>query len=156
MKKIIMLILTLCLLIFIVVLICLFPHKYETEYFKKIGIKEPWFYENIINSLGLPLREEIIDNRTHCVYWDKILIFNKNKNIGILQGVIITKDNLKFGVKKIGVGSTKQEVEKAYKGIDKIKDLPNRQIGFIDGDIWVIFEFNNKNEVCNITLTYGL
>ena len=63
------------------------------------------------------------------------------------MNVEIINNKYRFGWKSIGVGSTKMDVEKAYKHVRK---SPDNDHEYIDGDVYVIFSFDDMDVVKSI------
>ena len=71
-----------------------------------------------------------------------------------------TTYEISFGKKNVSVGMSKQEIQRIYNRgfIKPIKDLPNKELGYIDGtdDTWVYFKVNDKDVVNKIVLAHGV
>lgn len=135
---------------------------YEPDYFSKLGLsyhkhQYSYKYTTMINDLGQPIKIE--EDGKYVYYFYQGMFFRYNKYFGIMHdsatNVTVTSDKYKFGKDKIGVGSTRDEVEKAYRKA-KFKIVKNDSSGFRDGslnsDQWVKFYFDKDNKVRAIEL----
>ena len=134
---------------------------YEENYFGKAGITGSFFYNDVIASKGIPLKEEVISNEKNgiwksCYYDGYVLTFAKHQDMddkdNFLQNVVITDVNYILGRYNIGIGSNLEDVKKAYKGKKQIVDIKN---GYIEGSIWIEFEFNDYYKVNKIKIYVG-
>lgn len=132
---------------------------YEPYYFRKAGLSGPFTYDHITLLKGAPNKEELIPGDVPLVklYYDfYTLQFIGTKNgekPNYMMGYVVIKDkDYRLGQYDIRVGSTKKEVEKAYKKCMKIKDVP---AGYIDNNKWVEFTFNEFDEVTEIKVSIG-
>lgn len=142
-----------------IVTIPLFTNEYEANYFEKTGVNY-YTYEGIIKGKGTP-REERIEKASdgyvlYVVYEGYQYTFFGNpgakKENYLLGNVKIWDKNYKVGRFKIGVGSSQDDVQKAYRKKTKIKEA---ECGFVDGVIWVKFALNPQKEVSSITISLG-
>ena len=70
--------------------------------------------------------------------------------------VYITDPSYRIGFSKVGIGSTKKEVKRAYLGIQRIVDIEEENvIGFVDGAVWVEFRFAEDKRVDQIFICNG-
>ncbi|MDP4183286.1 MAG: hypothetical protein Q8942_19625 [Bacillota bacterium] len=132
---------------------------YERDYLGKIGIKSSFFYSDVINSMGMPISEnEFQDGQDYLNlnYKGCVLSFKKkssqNKEKFFLMNIKVTGAELRFGKSNIGIGSSMDDVDKAYKGIKKIKDIDS---GYIDEGTWIEFEFDHEKKVNSILIYFG-
>lgn len=131
-------------LVFVGVFIFYYINKktYETDYFGKLGInKYRYLYSEMINDFGNP--ERIVktqNNFTLAIYDDLEFTFWSDTPNSQLMNVIILSKEYRFGIKSIGVGSSKDDILKAYKNI---KRSPDEGYVFIDGDTMVEFYFED-------------
>ncbi|KUP24598.1 hypothetical protein [Paenibacillus sp. DMB5] len=146
---------------------------YEPDYFTKLGLSYKKYhyeykYETMIKELGEPAKTDEHDHYVKYIYPG--LIFRYEINNSLVQDrdgnydysvspaatyVKITSDTYRFGKHNIGVGSTREEVEKAYrKSIFKIVEEDSS--GFRDGDSndeqWVEYYFDKNNRVLAVEL----
>ena len=137
----------------------LFTNEYEANYFEKTGVNY-YTYEGIIKGKGTP-REERIEKTSdgyvlYVVYEGYQYVFFGNpgakKENSLLGYVKIWDKNYKVGRFKIGVGSSQDDVQKAYRKKTKIKEA---ECGFVDGTVWVEFDLNPQKEVSSITISLG-
>ncbi|WP_204826353.1 hypothetical protein [Paenibacillus nicotianae] len=123
-----------------------------------------FFYKNIISNKGNPLSEHTkFDPKNGQEYAKELLypgyrlfFMNKssanNQNDYFLANVKITDDNYRIGSEKTGIGTSKPLVEKVYKGNKRILDIRD---GFIDGDTWIDYRFDKKQNISEIKIYYG-
>lgn len=135
----------------------------EKDYFEKAGVSS-FFYKDIIKSKGIPLNEKDIfdpatgkQDRKEIVYIGYGLIFMdkisiKHQKDYFLSNIKITDTNYQIGHQKIGIGTSKSVVDQIYKYNKKILDV---DYGFIDGDTWIQFKFDQNNNVSEIMIYYG-
>lgn len=110
----------------------------------------------MIRSMGVPISENEYQNGQDYLklnYPGYVLSFRKDpsqcKDKFFLMNIRITGVVPRFGKANIGVGSSIDDVNKAYKGIKKIKDIEN---GYIDGETWIEFKFDHEGKVENILI----
>lgn len=129
------------------------PFIYERNYFSKIGIKGSHLYDNIILWKGKPIK--IVENKDNFIaYYNGLnLVFVKEK--GVLIRAEIVGKQYHFGLRSIGVDSTRKQVESAYKNVKKIKDPEKNEFGVIDNDVWVDFIFDSNDKVEKILIYFG-
>lgn len=155
-------VITLVIIISLVIILTFFIRKYlnipyESEYIEKTnGMFN--VYEKLISMKGQPLMEKSIPLGKGDValdlYYDGYTLrllgkdtqYKSNYYVGNL---IITDPNYSLGKHKIRVGSTRNEVEKAYRHVKRIVDSDS---GYIDGSIWVEFYYNSENKVSSIMI----
>ncbi|HEX3048190.1 MAG TPA: hypothetical protein VHY08_25785 [Bacillota bacterium] len=137
-----------------------FVNSYETDYFRKVGIKKTLFYNDVIKSLGRPESEKVERKKAdwlYASYRDCRLTFKKNANESkskyFLMNVRMLTSKYKFGEDEIGIGSNLEAVKKAYGRVPIIKDA--NSVGYVDGDTRVVFSFNHEKKVSSILLCYG-
>lgn len=151
-------------IISIKVLLKMYCPIYEINYMGKLGISFNRFkkYTYVKEKLGEPVEqyEEAINSK----YPNKELVFQYESFLYITDGrnvlrrIEITGDDIRFGKNKIGVGSSKQEVIRAYRKVRKLKGCPDDIFGVIDGinKFWVQFEFDSQDIVKKIIITTGV
>jgi hypothetical protein len=153
-----------CVVISIVVFVIIktadYEKIYEKEYGEKIGITRFW-YNDIIKLKGIPESEKECDNgETLYVYYpDCIILFGKNtdesKDKYFFYHVKIISPKYKFGRYNIGIGSSIEMVNKAYRGLTKVNPIRKNTIEYIDGAAWVGFEIDSNKKVKSIIISYG-
>lgn len=133
------------------------PLIYQIDYFSKLGIGKSHLYSSIIQAKGEPL-QIMQDNEENWIICYNGLKFRYGKQIqtGVFKCVTITGSQYRFGIWKIGIGTSRKKVESVYKHIRKINDLPKNEFGVIEGDTWVWFKFDGNNRISQIDLTYGI
>lgn len=133
-------------------------HVYEYSYFKKLGIPDLVAYEKLLEIKGAPIREyEDQDGQLVVEYEGVAFAYTSCGPRADIFG-----DRYRFGRKKVGVGSTREEVEDAYKGIRIISDVSSNEFGVIDGwqyefesRPWILYTFDENNVVGKISVYYG-
>lgn len=149
-------------IIVIVVLIlliyfCFHPLIYQTNYFSKLGIGQSHLYNSIIQKKGKPLSIQQDNSGNWIVCYDGLKIkYGTQLQTGVFECITITGNQYRFGIWRIGVGTSRKTIENIYKHISKIKDLPKDEFGIIEGDTWVWFKFDKNNNVSQIDLTTGM
>ena len=135
--------------LFIVFLYSQSNNLYESNYWEIIGFTNGHSYENVLSIYGEP-SEILYENDVIAVKYDAIsfLFFSEDKTIfegDIFRSVRITDPKFRFGPEKIGVNSTREEVQIAYKDVVKNIDV---DCGYHDGSIGIDF-FLNEDDVVN-------
>lgn len=144
-------------LLILSVYFCFHPLVYQTNYFSKLGIGQSHLYSSIVQKKGKPLSIEQDNDKNWILCYDGLKIrYGSQLETGALECVIITGNQYKFGIWKIGVGTSREKIESVYKHIRKIKDLPDDEFGIIEGDTWVWFKFDKNNNVSQIDITNGI
>ena len=132
---------------------------YERNYFEKLGIdRHNYTFNDLLNDYGPPIEWVDNDEETgypNVIYNDFILRLSECSPNDKIVSVDIISSAYKFGFNKIGVGSTKLQVECAYMFFSKSPDSTKDMYAYVDGNIYVRFYFNN-NIVKKITFfEYG-
>lgn len=65
----------------------------------------------------------------------------------------ITDPDIRFGILKIGVGSSKGIVEGMYRFKKKLVDLDENEFGINDGANTIVFEYDEQNRVKKMYLS---
>ena len=73
---------------------------------------------------------------------------------GILDYAKVTGKQYRFGMWKIGVGSTRKKVESVYR--HKIQWSTDTIVQICEGETWVKFEFDENNIVKAIYIALGV
>lgn len=131
------------------------PFVYSTMYFEKIGIKDVWLYKKIISDKGAPIRSKKINNELKVYYDGLTLVFDEEITDYFLKRAEITGKQYRYGIRSIGIGSTRNQIQDAYRNIQKMIDLDKDEYGVIDNGVWVSFVFNSDDKVKKILLTHG-
>lgn len=144
-------------LLIVSVYFCFHPLVYQTNYYAKLGIGKSHLYDSIVQKKGNPLSVQQDNSKNWIVCYDGLKIrYGAQLKTGAFECVTITSDRYKFGIWKIGVGTSRKKLESVYRHIHKIKDLPNDEFGIIEGDTWVWFKFDAHNNVSQIDITTGI
>ncbi len=132
------------------------PTVYNKDYWQDLGISGSHLYEDIVKDKGEP-SEIIADSDSVTVVYDDVqFVWNYPDAKGIFDRAEVTSDTVKFG--KLTLGSSREDVERAYKSryIQEIKDLESNRLGYIDGDAWVTYTFDEDDTVEQISVTTGV
>ena len=128
---------------------------YEKDYFGKVGLPRAKLYESVVEKMGEPLRIEKTEDGYYIVHYNGLELGTGIK-LGIVQYVKVTGEQYRFGMWRIGVGSTRKEVESVYRHIKKIHGMRDNEVGVIDGLRWVTYVFDENDIVKEIYLSNGL
>ncbi len=127
--------------------------RYEKDYFGKVGLPRAKLYESVVEKMGEPLRIEEKNGWGHVVHYDGLEFGYTCIKSGALEYVKVAGKQYRFGMWKIGVGSTRKEVESVYR--HKIKWSKEDHIQVCEGETWIEFQFDENNIVKCIYLTSG-
>ena len=122
---------------------------YEKDYFGKVGLPKNHLYKSVVEKMGEPLRIEKTEDGYYIVHY-KGLELGTGIKLGIVQYVKVTGEQYRFGMWRIGVGSTRKEVESVYRHITKSTGLPQNCLGVIEGLRWITYEFDENDIVREI------
>ena len=122
---------------------------YEKDYFGKVGLPRAKLYESVVEKMGEPLRIEKTEDGYYIVHYNGLELGTGIK-LGIVQYVKVTGEQYRFGMWRIGVGSTRKEVESVYRHITKSTGLPQNCLGVIEGLRWITYEFDENDIVREI------
>ena len=134
------------------------PFCYNHHYWDDINIKGSHLYSNIVAQRGEPTEIKNTDNKSIVEYPDISFIWNNTDLKGIFLRAEITNDTISIGRNKLHVGSDKKDVENAYKSnfIKRIKDLPEKSLGYIENDIYIIYSLDEYDKVEKISIGHGV
>ncbi|MCL2530197.1 MAG: hypothetical protein FWE41_07740 [Coriobacteriia bacterium] len=140
----------------------------ERDYWATVGLSvhSDRTFNGVINSWGEPERREAVERSNDVCYMNLIYegyIFSTEflfapayDNDLYIRLVTITDPDYRIGCQQIGIGSTRQEVERAYRNNQIIKNPPENVIAFIDGkNIWISFTLSADDEVVEIKFHSG-
>ena len=128
---------------------------YEKDYFGKVGLPSGHLYRSVVEKMGEPLRIEKTEDGYYIVHYNGLELGTGIK-LGIVQYVKVTGEQYRFGMWRIGVGSTRKKVESVYRHIKKIHGMRDNEVGVIDGLRWVTYVFDENDIVKEIYLSNGL
>ena len=152
----------------IIVIINVAPYRHSWRHFADIGIR-PWYtYDRLVKRFGEP---NYIDFRQGTsggppiVHYDGIgfvVSYNRNTSyLGMVLGAVISGPEIRLSRKRIGVGSTREDIEQAYEGYG-IGEAPRRDpngdimLNISDGKTWFVFTFNDYDIVTRISISFGM
>lgn len=137
----------------------------EKNYFEKASLTFGYYFSKVKETKGQPKEESWIESGG--LYY-KSLIYDGYEYLTVLikepdysrdytiDIVKITDQSYRIGTQKLGIGSTRKEIKKAYKTCRRISDLANENdIGFIDNGVWVVFSLAPDDTVAQIQIYYG-
>ena len=125
---------------------------YEKDYFGKVGLPKNHLYKSVVEKMGEPLRIEKTEDGYYIVHYNGLELGTGIK-LGIVQYVKVTGEQYRFGMWRIGVGSTRKEVESVYR--HKIQWSTDTIVQICEGETWVKFEFDENNIVKAIYIALG-
>lgn len=124
---------------------------YESQYFEKLGVNRVrYLYSDMIRDFGEPLEIRKVNefDRVDAIYDEFIMRYPSESDDCFLLGIDIIGKKYRFGWRSIGVGSTRTEVERAYKHVKKSTDPI---CAYIDGKIFVEFQFDENDVVKEVS-----
>ena len=127
--------------------------RYEKDYFGKLGLPRAKLYESVVEKMGEPLRIEEKNDWGYVVHYDGLELGYPCIELGALEYVKVTGNQYRFGMWRIGVGSTRKEVESVYR--HKIQWSTDTIVQICEGETWVKFEFDENNIVKAIYIALG-
>ena len=150
------------------ILIALFGDKeplmgsktYVKDYFAVVGLPKGHLYEDVEEVYGLP-RNIIPSDAEHyyTVEYEGIAFWlsagrDLSHKRDLVVNVSIYSPEYRFGRKKIGVGSTLNEIQAVYKGFETIHfdNFGDIDCGFIDRFTWLEFYFDENKQVNKIVI----
>ena len=156
MKKFMWIIGILVLIVIIFIVVSNLNKYYVKNYFAVIGLPGSHLYSDVKSVYGEP--KNIIpggDDSYVTVQYDGIdfmlMAIRDNPIDGDLAcSALVSSPEFRFGKDKIGVGSTREEIEKTYMKFKRIKEA---DCGFIDGLTWIEFCFDENDQVNKIAIT---
>ncbi len=143
-------------LIVLFIYFCFHPLVYQSDYYSELGIGQNHLYSGVVQKKGEPLKVWQNDNGDWIVSYDGLDIRYGKQLKGIFECVTITGNQYRFGIWKIGIGTSRKKIESIYKHMNKLKDLPKDEFGVIEGYTWVRFKFDKDGNVSQIKITQGI
>ena len=126
---------------------------YEKDYFGKVGLPSGHLYRSVVEKMGEPIWIEKKEDWGDIVHYDGVEFGYTCIESGILDYVKVTGKQYRFGMWKIGVGSTRKKVESVYR--HKIQWSTDTIVQICEGETWVKFEFDENNIVKAIYIALG-
>ncbi len=120
--------------------------RYDTNYWKSVGES----YDIVLQKFGTPIKVET-DTTCFKAYYENINIICYTNGSTYLAE--ITDPDIRFGILKIGVGSSKGIVEGMYRFKKKLVDLDENEFGINDGANTIVFEYDEQNRVKKMYLS---
>ena len=127
---------------------------YVKNYFEVVGLSSEHSYSTVLRIYGEPsniIQNDEFDYYFKAQYEGIEFSLVKNKNDTFVSSVQIYSAEYRFGSKKIGVGSTRDEINKVYKGFRTLSIVGNG-CGFIDRSTWLEFYFDENDQVNKIVM----
>ena len=143
---------------FLIVVFFLFQSKnlYVKDYWKVIGFPNSHLYEDVLSVYGEPLDIDYEEKAATVIYNEITFIFLTQRRTLTddtwFESVRFNDSSFRFGRKSIGVSSTREEVEKAYKNAKK---LSGEECAYIDGFTWISFILDENDIVTEIMMSDG-
>ena len=126
---------------------------YEKDYFSRVGFGDLCSYEEVVCKKGEPLKIEKKEGWGSIVYYDGVEFGCSNVQDWIVEYIKVTGAQYRFGIWKVGVGTTRKKIESVYR--HKIKWSTKDEIEVCEGETWINFEFNENNHVKAIYISIG-
>ena len=136
--------------------------NYVKNYFAVLGLQRDRLYSNAVEIFGEPLNIVPSEHSDYIfmVQYDGIdlVVSGTPNNPGSVVGVRIYSPKFRFGDKEIGIGSTREEIEIAYKGFGTYRrgrnSLTHTDYGIliIDGFTWLEFHLDENEMVVEIVM----
>ncbi len=126
---------------------------YEKDYFSKVGLPRALLYKSVVEKMGEPLKIEKIENWGNVVYYGGLELGYICIKSGALEYVKVTGTQYRFGIWKVGVGTTRKKIESVYR--HKIRWSTEKIIQVCEGETWVKFEFDENNLVKAVYIAIG-
>jgi len=133
-------------------------NRYGVHYFVAAGVDYLTPFEELVRQHGEPKNIIFLEHAPHLavVQFDEFEVvvpyWRDSSTLGRVQSVRITGSSIRFGEYQIGVGSTREEIELAYRKM-VIHESPDGTITVIEGRTWVVIRFDENDKVERITLT---
>lgn len=131
---------------------------YCRNYYAVVNHADNNSYEAIIDANGSIKKKEVIDYdeyKLEYVYYDdgRTFVFEDSlSDLKELCYIDITGGEYRFGRKKIGVGSSRKQIEAVYKGKNNKYYENDKQINIIESNTSVSFYFDEQNIVYKISV----
>ena len=126
---------------------------YEKDYFSRVGFKDLCSYEEVVCKKGEPLKIEKKEGWGSIVYYDGVEFGCSNVKDWIVEYIKITGTQYRFGIWKVGVGTTRRKIESVYR--HKMKWSTKDEIEVCEGETWINFEFDENNHVKAMYISIG-
>lgn len=123
----------------VVVSIMIWMHEVEyTDYWAVTGSE----YEQIIRERGTP--EDIVQKKMYDeLHYKNLTYICEGKNHDSVSLVMIEDESMRFGIFKIGIGSSRSLIESVYLFKKKMISDNDNILGVVDGITVVSFEFED-------------
>ena len=106
--------------------------------------------EEILKNYGNPIEDKMLNTRSERLTYDKIDFIVSSSSPQKPDSIRVTDPNIRFGILKIGVGSTRREVMLAY-GLKKtLKNDKGNAYSVQNGVYVTTFYFNDNDRVYKI------
>jgi len=133
--------------------------RYVRDYATAIGLphKTPWFDE-LVEIFGEPCSTDFSGTHPSARFGGLSFIFTpqRSETIGGAQAITILDSTIRLGRRQIGVGSTRVEVEHAYRrfNIVEVSDEDVHMLMIVDGITWLRFHLDEDDKVTHIDITF--
>ena len=137
----------------------------EKNYYEMAGFTSGHYFSRVKEAKGEPLDESwveanglyrkqlIYDGYEYTTFFASEPDYFRDYTVSV---VTITDQAYRIGSRKVGIGSTRKKIERAYWSSSRISGLENENdIGFIDGGVWVEFRFAPDDTVNQIRIYNG-
>jgi len=160
MKKLRWMLLIMFVSITIFTVIYIYSGRYVWNYFSAIGVRSGMTREQLVRSLGEP-NDVYFRGFVALVQYDGInFLFNTTQSgvaLGTMFGIEFIGSDIRLGRQRIGVGSTREEILRAYEnrrnawaGI--VNDSDGKILRVRDGNAWLHFHLDENDKVEIITM----
>ena len=132
---------------------------YVRDYHAKLGVEQLAQLEALIDVFGEPTEITSID-RTHSVVSFGGVEFVLIHEPYLLERTVVVSTrvldpNIRFGWHRIGVGSTRGALRRAYWRFRDPWGEHENQIIVVDGFAWIVFHMDDNGRVARMTITLG-
>ena len=136
-------------------------YTYVENYHAYLGVGQLARYDALMDVFGEPLMITPLDPNTHSVVTFNGVTFvvahgEKPVAYGMIAGTRISDSEIRFGRRRIGVGSTRAEVRSAYRWLRLLGRgwaESDHRIEVVDGSTWVTFDLDENGKVIMVRLT---
>jgi len=138
----------------------------EKNYYEKASLYSGYYFSKIKETRGEPQKERwetredgwkqkslVYEGYRYMTSYLEFPDETRDYTAGLIE---ITDPMYQIGSQKLGIGSKRKQIEKAYKHSKPITDLSDEsKLGYIDGGVWVVFSFAPDDTVSQIQIYEG-